>query len=73
MITDHSGLARKLSGSLWNKAHPQLLLIWIINKQCPAFVRYAEAKGQMLANVYNWEDQLKNEISFHISKTTKLS
>lgn len=31
----------------------------------PAFVMWAKAKDRMPANVYNCEDQLKNEFSFN--------
>lgn len=37
----------------------------------PAFVIYAEAKDQMPANVYNWEDQLKNEFLLIKKKNSK--
>ena len=53
-----------LSGSLPNTAHSQLLFVYVTNEQCPAVIR-AGAQDQMPANVYNWEDQLKNEISLN--------
>lgn len=54
-----------LSGSLLNTAPSQLSFVYVTNAQCPTFVIHAEAKDQTPANVYNWEDQLKNEISFN--------
>lgn len=53
-----------LSGSPLNMAHPQLLFVYVTDAQRPAVIR-AEAQDQMPADVYNWEDQLKNKTSFN--------